>query len=68
MKANHIAIKVFIARKGWTASNLACASGVSRQTISAILHGKDCNPTTLGKIAKALNVDVTDILGGLNDA
>lgn len=41
---------------------LAEKSGVSRVTISSVKCGKSCSKTTAEKIAKALNVPVTDII------
>lgn len=37
--------------------------GFSPQTITKINKGLDIKPSTVGKIAKALNVDVTELLG-----
>ena len=33
-----------------------------RATVNNVISGKSVRPATLGKIAKALNVDVTEIL------
>ena len=35
---------------------LAIRAGISRQTLSAVMNGRNCRPELLGKIAKALNV------------
>ena len=34
---------------------LAIRAGISRQTLSAVMNGRNCRPELLGKIAKALN-------------
>ena len=39
---------------GWTASDLAAASGISPTTISAARHGRPVNLKTLHRIADAL--------------
>lgn len=41
---------------------LAEKAGISRQTLSAVMNGRSCRPELLGKIAKALGVDVTEII------
>lgn len=45
-----------------TVVQLAKASGVSRVTISNVKCGKSCSNATAEKIAKALNVPVSDII------
>lgn len=37
-------------------------SGVSRQTISAVMSGRSCRPELLGKIARALEVEPSEII------
>ena len=41
---------------------LADKSGVSRQTISAVMNGRSCRPELLGKIARALEVEPSEII------
>lgn len=55
-------LTIVMARNNINFSALAKLSHVSRPTLSAINNGKSCNITTAGKIAKALGVDVTEIL------
>jgi len=43
-----------LARRGWNATDLARASGVSVGTISAARRGRPVSNATLGKIADAL--------------
>lgn len=38
------------------------AAGVRRGTLSRAINGEDVRPETIGKIAKALSVDVTEII------
>lgn len=37
-------------------------SGISKGTLSRAMNGEDLKPDTIGRIAKALGVDVTEIL------
>jgi transcriptional regulator with XRE-family HTH domain len=43
-----------LARRGWNATDLARASGISVATISAARHGRPVAHSTLCKIARAL--------------
>ena len=43
-----------LACRGWTASDLAAASGISPGTISAARHGRPVNHRTLHRIADTL--------------
>ena len=38
------------------------AAGVPKGTLCRVIGGEDVRPETIGKIAKALNCDVVDIL------
>lgn len=51
-----------MAAKGWSVNRMADFSGVGRGRMSEILAGKS-SPTvrTLGRIAEALGVEVTDL-------
>lgn len=51
-----------MARKQWNFKQLSTCCGVSRATLSSIKNGKTCNVVTVGKIAKALGVDITELL------
>lgn len=62
MKLDRVKTLVCMARKEMSGTDLAEMSGVSRQTISSVLHGKDCFPETVGKIATALGVDPAAIV------
>ena len=41
---------------------LAELSGVSKQTLSAVSNGKSCSYDTASKLAKALNIDVMELI------
>ena len=51
-----------MARKKMNKSQLADAVGVSRNRIYVILGQKNATPTAVGRIAKALGVDVAEII------
>lgn len=51
-----------LARKNWTVSELAREYGASRNRLYIILGGGTVLPKTAGKLAKALEVDITEIL------
>lgn len=53
-------LDLILARKCKTMSDLK--DGVSPQTLTRIRRGEEVKPCTLGKIARALGVDVTEIL------
>lgn len=38
------------------------AAGIPKGTLCRAMSGRGCNPETIGRIAKSLNVDVTEII------
>jgi len=48
--------------KGWTQEQLASIAGVNKKTIENMEDGKPARPTTLTKVAEALNVQVDRLL------
>ncbi len=42
--------------------SLAIRAGISRQTLSVVMNGRNCRPELLGKIAKALEVKPEEII------
>lgn len=55
-------IKLIMARKELTVTDIANHCGKTRQRISCILNSVNVTPATAGRIAKALEVDVTEII------
>lgn len=55
-------IEIILARKKMNRAKMAEAVGVSRNRIYVILNSRNVTPTVAGRIAKALGVDVTEIL------
>lgn len=62
MRINRKKLIIAMLDNDQTVIQLAKASGVSRVTISNVKCGKSCSNVTAEKIAKALNVPVSDII------
>lgn len=62
IRVDRIKLATELAKRDITQKKLAELAGVSRATISYIKCGKSCSNEVGQKIAKALGVDVTDIL------
>lgn len=62
MRINRKKLIIAMLDNDQTVTQLAKASGVSRVTISNVKCGKSCSNATAEKIAKALNVPVSDII------
>jgi len=61
MKIDSHKVKVILAEKMITMSQLAVMSGISRQTLSAIISRGSCSLVSAGKIAHSLNISVDTI-------
>lgn len=62
MRINRKKLIIAMLDNDQTVIQLAKASGISRVTISNVKCGKSCSNATAEKIAKALNVPVSDII------
>lgn len=62
MKANRKKLKLAMARACMSTGDLIKKSAMPRPTVNNVIMGRDVRPATLGKVARALDVDVTDIL------
>lgn len=62
MKLDVLKIKLIIARKELNQTDLAKKCGMRRQALNEIFNRGTCTLKTIGKIAKALDVDVTEII------
>lgn len=62
MKINTQKYELACARACMSSSDVARASGINRNTLNTFLRRNSGNPATVGKIAKALGVDVLDII------
>ena len=62
MILNQNKVAVAMARKGVDKTQLARAAGVSRNRMYVILNSRTITPMVAGKLATALDVDVTELL------
>lgn len=63
MKIDKTKINIAMANKEYSAKELSEKCRVSQVTITPLVRGvQTARPTTIGKIAKALGVDVTEII------
>lgn len=62
MKLNIEKIKLIMARKELTVTEIAKRCGKSKQRVSCIFNSVSVTPATAGRLAKALEVDVTEII------
>lgn len=62
MKVNRNKLRLAMARACMNTIDLSVKAEIPVQTINGVLRGRSIRPATLGRIAKALGVDVTDIL------
>ena len=62
MKADREKLMLEMARACMDSKELAEAAQLPRPTLNNAIVGKGVRPSTLGRIAKALGVDVTDII------
>ena len=62
MKANRKKLELAMARACMSTEELIKKSAMPRPTVNNVIVGRNVRPGTLGRIARALDVDVTDIL------
>lgn len=62
MRVDRIKLITLMAKKDITLLKLSKLAGVSRATVTAVKSGKSCAAATAGQIAKALGVDVEEII------
>ena len=62
MRIDRIKLVTELAKRDMTQCKLAELAGVSRVTVNYIKSGKSCTDEVGHKIAKALGVDVTEII------
>ena len=68
MIASRVKLGVAMARACMNTTDLAQKAQMPRPTVNNVVTGRNVRPRTIGRIAKALDVDIEDILegGGLN--
>ena len=64
MRLNKEKVSLIMAEQDLYQKDLSEKAKMSRGNLSTIINGKNCQPRTAYKIAKALGVDVTAILEG----
>ena len=62
MIANKKKLQIAMAQSCLTSGDLQKKSGLPRGTFLNVIAGKNVKTVTIGKIAKALNIDVTEII------
>ena len=62
MNINREKVCLAMARKCYKTKDLAKKMGISRSRVNTILNSVNIQPSTIGKIAAALDVDVTEII------
>lgn len=62
MKVDAKKLRLAMARACMNPQDLAKAAEMPPQTVNGVLREKSVRPATLGKIAKALSVDVSEIM------
>ncbi len=62
MKINRKKINIALVRKEMSVTTLAKIYGVSRARMNVILNSREVSPISAGRLAKSLDVDVTEIL------
>ncbi len=62
MKISKTKLFLNMAKREMNIKQLSEASGLTRQTISAVNNGKSCSAITAGKLARGLKVDVAELL------
>ena len=67
MEINKYVIQSCMAKQKLTTKDLAEKCSMRPQNLSNILSRKTCKPATVGRIAEALGVDVTEILAKEGD-
>ena len=62
MKANREKLRLAMARACMNPQDLAKAAEMPPQTVNGVIRERSVRPATLGRIAKALNVDVAELM------
>lgn len=62
VRLNATKVKILMAKLLINQAALADKAGVSRQTMSAVMNGRNCRPELIGKISRALEVEPEEII------
>lgn len=66
VKANRDKLVLAMARACMNTEDLAASAEMPRPTVNNVITGRNVRPGTLGRIARALGVDVTEIMEGVS--
>jgi DNA-binding Xre family transcriptional regulator len=62
MRLDKDKVLLAMAKRCMNQKQLAAEAGASRQTMSAVMNGRNCRPELLGKIARALETEPENII------
>ena len=62
VRADPAKLEIALAKSGRMIQNVTQETGISKSTFSRMMHGENVRPDMLGRIAKALGVDVETIM------
>ena len=62
MRADKVKLRLAMARACMNTAELTKAADMPRPTVTKVITGQSVSPKTIGCIAKALGVDVTEIM------
>lgn len=62
MKANRRKLELAMAAACMNTEDLQKASNIPRATLNNVISGHNVRPGTIGRVAKGLSVDVTEII------
>ena len=62
VKANREKLELAMARSCMSSEELIKAANMPRPTVYNVITGRSVRPGTLGRVARALGVDVTEIM------
>ncbi len=62
MKLNRLKLDIAFAKSGLTSQSIRTRHGISSTTIAKAKKGEDIRPAAVGRIAKALNIEVEYLL------
>lgn len=62
MRMNPVKYQIARARSGLSTTDIVNNYGMRRATVCRAARGEECLPETIGRIARALGVDVTDLI------
>ena len=67
MKANRHKLEIAMANACMTTTDLQKVTKMPRPTINNVITGRGVRPATIGRVAKALGVDVTEIIDDMDE-